>query len=299
MTTNLKNLGCIICVVLMTAFIASCGDDKTATTSSNQATGQQEDMAANIDQDPLRGTTIKGKVLEALPAGGYTYIHLDQGTEKTWVALPSADVKVGDEVSVIYSMVMHDFPSKSLDRTFDKLIFASGFADGQPTAAPNASPSWGASSPHGGGAMGGMGGGSFNDALSAEGGSMNQPTSDASGTGSSKSVVPFTELKIDKATGENAHKVGDLFKKSAALNAKKVTVKGKVVKVTPNVMSRNWIHLQDGSGDPAKNTHDLVVTSSSAPNLGDVITIEGILAADKDFGAGYKYKVLVEEAAIK
>ncbi len=63
-------------------------------------------------------------------------------------------------------------------------------------------------------------------------------------------------------------------------------------------MGRNWIHLQDGTGNPMQNSHDIVVTSSEHPEINTEITVEGIVAAEKDFGAGYKYAAIIEEATI-
>ena len=65
-------------------------------------------------------------------------------------------------------------------------------------------------------------------------------------------------------------------------------------------MGRNWIHIQDGTGNPDTNTHDLVITTSEEPAADwDIITMEGVLAANKDFGSGYKYAVLIEDANLK
>ena len=61
-------------------------------------------------------------------------------------------------------------------------------------------------------------------------------------------------------------------------------------------MKRNWIHIQDGTGD--ENSYDLVVTTNDEVKVGDVITAEGKLAVDKDFGAGYFFPVIIEEAKI-
>ena len=84
------------------------------------------------------------------------------------------------------------------------------------------------------------------------------------------------------------------------LNGKTVVVRGKIMKVSPRIMGRNWIHLQDGTGNPDKNTHDLVVTTTEEPQSDwDVITMEGVVAANKDFGSGYKYAVIVENANVK
>jgi hypothetical protein len=64
-------------------------------------------------------------------------------------------------------------------------------------------------------------------------------------------------------------------------------------------MGSNWVHLQDGSGDLTKGTHDLVVTTQDLPKVGDVVTLKGSLSKDKDFGAGYKYAVIVEKGKIQ
>ena len=111
-------------------------------------------------------------------------------------------------------------------------------------------------------------------------------------------AVPFSKQKVEKSTAQNGYTVGEIFEKAASLNKQKVTVRGQVVKVNPNIMGRNWLHIQDGTGDPAKNTHDLVVTSADIAEKGDIISIEGTLAADKDFGFGYKYDVIVEDAVL-
>ena len=71
------------------------------------------------------------------------------------------------------------------------------------------------------------------------------------------------------------------------------------MKYSAGIMGRNWIHLQDGTGDAATGTHDITVTSSDTTAVGDIILVEGTVAVDKDFGAGYRYAVIVEEASVK
>ena len=119
-------------------------------------------------------------------------------------------------------------------------------------------------------------------------------------TGSQKAVVPSADVKVEKAAGENSYSVGEIFSKGADLNGQTVVVRGKVMKVSPRIMGRNWIHLQDGTGNPADNTHDLVVTTELEPDPDwDIITMEGVLAANKDFGSGYTYAVIIEDANLK
>lgn len=92
-----------------------------------------------------------------------------------------------------------------------------------------------------------------------------------------------------------ATKLSDLFANTSKYNGKKIKVTGKCVKVNPMIMGRNWIHLQDGSG---KNL-DLTITTMENIPLGAIITLEGTIALNKDFGAGYKYDVIMEGAVFK
>ena len=92
--------------------------------------------------------------------------------------------------------------------------------------------------------------------------------------------------------------VGDLYKEKAELAGKQVTLHGKVVKVNNQIMNRNFLHLQDGSGDAASGTNDVTITSDDTAAKGDEITVTGTLAVDLDFGAGYTYPLLVEKATI-
>jgi hypothetical protein len=64
-------------------------------------------------------------------------------------------------------------------------------------------------------------------------------------------------------------------------------------------MGKNWVHLRDGSGDAAKETNDILVTTQAQAKVGDVVTVSGVVRTNKDFGAGYTYKVLIEDATLK
>ncbi len=84
-----------------------------------------------------------------------------------------------------------------------------------------------------------------------------------------------------------------------ALAGRTVTVRGKVVKYNAGIMDRNWIHIQDGSGKAADGTHDLTITTRGTTKLGDVIEASGTIGLDRDFGASYKYAVIIENGTIK
>jgi hypothetical protein len=92
--------------------------------------------------------------------------------------------------------------------------------------------------------------------------------------------------------------IADVWGKREALNGAEVTVRGRVVKVNNQIMGRNWVHLQDGSGSEADGTHDLTVTTDAEVTAGDTVTFTGVLAVDKDFGSGYGYPAILENGRL-
>jgi hypothetical protein len=117
--------------------------------------------------------------------------------------------------------------------------------------------------------------------------------------GETWAAVGTAPIKVAKASGANARTVAEVTTKSAELKDKPVVVSGKVVKYNPAIMGKNWIHLRDGSGDAAKETNDILVTTAAQTKVGDVVTVSGIVRTNKDFGSGYTYKVLIEDATLK
>lgn len=77
---------------------------------------------------PAMATAIspsEGKVISALNASIYTYMELEASGKRFWIAAPTTKVKAGDRVRFVDSMVMENFTSKTLNRTFDRIIFVS------------------------------------------------------------------------------------------------------------------------------------------------------------------------------
>ena len=101
------------------------------------------------------------------------------------------------------------------------------------------------------------------------------------------------------AAGASTLSIANLYKDSAKLKGKKVSITGKVVKVNNNIMKRNFLHIQDGSGDMKTGTNDVTVTSDQTANIGDTVTVTGTVAVDTDFGFGYKYPLLIEKSTVK
>lgn len=204
-----------------------------------------------------------GKVVETMDAGGYTYVCLEKNGTKTWVAVPQMKVVVGSDMAFQPGNEMQNFTSKSLNKTFDKINFSGG------PMATGASQAGNAAAPVG-------------------------------PTGSKAQIATQDKtIKVDKATGPDAYTVAEVYAKRSALNKKTVVVKGKVVKVSQGIMGKNWVHIQDGSGDQKKGTHNLVATTHDMAAVGDIVTVTGTFAKDKDFGAGYLYKAIVEDAKVQ
>lgn len=100
--------------------------------------------------------------------------------------------------------------------------------------------------------------------------------------------------KLAPVTGGKT--VAEIFAGAQALAGKPIAVRGKVVKVNNGIMGRNWVHLQDGTGDAGHN--DLMVTTTASVTKDAVVVVRGTVTANKDFGAGYSYAVLIEDASI-
>jgi RecJ-like exonuclease len=90
--------------------------------------------------------------------------------------------------------------------------------------------------------------------------------------------------------------VAAVHQEKSALSGQTVRVQGKVVKVNNGIMGRNFLHVQDGTGDASSN--DLTVTSKDTAKVGDQVTVTGKVTLGRDFGSGYTYPLLVEEAVV-
>ena len=297
-----KKMMCIACGLALTMSLTGCGNqDKKAETTAPAEHATTATTAAPETNAPV--VMITGTIKESMTGGGFTYVLLEsaEGGEPIWYAMPESKVATGDSITLQAGSTFPNFYSKALDRTFDSIIFSQGLAGATGDASPHAmgmphgtDTTTTAASPHGSGTDA-----SFADAVQAEektGSTLLDPN--LVSPGSVKAVVPFADLKVAKATGANAYTVSEIFADATALNTKTIRVQGQVMKVSRMIMGKNWLHLQDGTGEPTKNTHDLVVTTMAEPAAGDTITIEGTLSADKDFGAGYHYIAIVEDATI-
>ena len=205
---------------------------------------------------PQHGST--GTVIETMTSGGYTYVQVDLGDEKLWAVAPRFEVEVGDRVSVPEGRTMADFQSPTLNRSFDEVLFVSSIA-----------------------------------VLGAEGASAGAPHHGLAGSPQGASET-LDYSGITKPEG--GHTVAELFESRTELSGKAVSVRGKVVKFSPKIMGKNWVHLKDGTGE--SGTDDLTITTGASAKVGDTVLVRGVVATDKDFGHGYRYELLIEDASV-
>jgi hypothetical protein len=192
------------------------------------------------------------KVIDIIPAKGYTYLQVTENKKDFWIAVPAMEIEIGETVYFSRFMIMEDFRSDNIDKSFDKILFVE---DARKSPTPDEMKNI-----HSG-------------VLSSE-----------------KQDIKITPL----SDGKTIHQI---FSDKASLNGEVIKVKGQVVKFNKQIMKRNWIHIQDGTG--GENEFDLVMTSNEEVQVGDIITAEGKVVVDKDFGAGYFFPVMIEDAKIE
>ncbi len=217
------------------------------------------------------GGTLTGILREQIPVEPYVYVRLETVDGDIWAAVNEAPLTIGASVTVYNAFAMEQFASETLNRTFELIYF-------------------GALEP-----LRGMEGGATMNGGAAGAAGASEAFPGASGT-------PLAEVAkvgpVKRASGANARTIGEVWGEKVHLIGATVSIRGVVVKYNPGVMGKNWIHLQDGSGDAANGTHDLVVTSLDAAAVGDTVTVTGTVQTNRDVGAGYVFALLVEDAKI-
>jgi hypothetical protein len=212
---------------------------------------------------PVPPGMVRGTVLETMNSGGYTYVFMDTGQDQRWIAALETTVKVGDVVQTDQGMAMNGFTSKTLNRTFNVVYFVGGLQN--------------------------LSGGSQPQAQTS--GELPTGHPEISGGTETAAIAEITAF-------EEGKDIAYVYANKDAIAGEPITLRGKVVKYNPGILGWNFIHIQDGSGDAGAGSNDLIVTSKSEAAVGDVVVLSGTIVLDKDFGAGYSYPVLLEDASV-
>jgi len=217
-----------------------------------------------------------GKILQISSAMGYKYLKVDENGTTLWVAIANAPVNIGDTIGYDKQTIMTNFKSKTLGKTFEKVIFASDVY--LPKRRQRVR--------------------SMKEMLGLTGTQNMTNPHKGMGVGLSpiqeekEPALPFVEKPF--------YSVEEVFMWRKMLQGKTIKIKGKIYKVSHQIMKRDWVHLGDGSGDEKKLTDDLVFTTTSTKlQAGDEVIASGKVTVDKDFGYGYFYKVIMEDASFE
>ena len=229
---------------------------------------------AAVSEAPVSaGYSQTGTVLETIDVDAYTYILLDVEGSEVWIASSPVWVAKGDVVSFSDAMLMKDFHSKTLDRTFADILFVGNLELISGSGADNSAaqaPSPHAANPH-----------AANPHENVTAGAAPAP-----GSAEPVAVEPL----------EGGTTIAALFAEGGQLEGREVSLRARVVKFSPNILGKNWVTLQDGTG--AAPDDKLVVTTSQEVEIGAELIVKGTVKTNVDLGAGYAYKLVLEGAVL-
>ena len=204
----------------------------------------------------------KVKAKEVIQTSSYTYVRVTEDRQEYWCAINRSEIEVGKTYFWMKGWEMTHFQSKELDRHFESIFFIETLSDAPVfSEAPVAG-----ESPMPGISMGGR-----------------------------QKVAEKQGISVEKAEGGIS--IADLYANRKSYAGKSVKIRGEAVKFSPGIMNRNWVHIQDGTKDG--NDYDLVVTTQDSISVGSIRLFEGVISVDVDFGSGYTYDVIMEDARVK
>ena len=258
MKSNTLKLTFAVVIAGLAISLAGCSKSAEETAATNPA----------LDT-PVPPGMVRGTVVETMNSGGYTYVLLDVGGEQLWMAGMESSVEVGHVVETGQGMPMQQFTSKTLNRTFDVLYFVDGFRNLSVPAATGEQASAGMPAGHP---------------------DISKPQ------GHPEPGVAAPALKLDPV--EPGQDIAWVYANKDSLAGQQVSLRGKVVKYNEGILGWNFLHVQDGSGEAGDGSNDMIVTTKAQSAVGQTIVLNGTVLLDKDFGAGYSYPVLIEDAKL-
>ncbi len=207
-----------------------------------------------------KSTFQKVEVLEVLQVNSYTYLLVKENDIERWLAVPSINVEIGEIYFYKGGMEMSDFESKELNKTFDSVLFLGS--------------------------------------ISKTPGDKEKLSFQHSSTIKlQKTLKPIIEKLILTIEPVNdGISIAELLKNKKKYENKTVKIKGQVTKFNSQIMSKNWIHLQDGT--EFNGNFGIILTTNAEVKLGDIIIMEGKVFLDRDFGYGYFYDLIIENSVL-
>ncbi len=194
-----------------------------------------------------------GVVTFAKTAGGYTYLKIKEAGKEEWLAALPLETAVGDKIEYIGGDIMKDFKSKAMNQTFASIHFVSR--------------------------------------IHVVGKDMPRDAVHKGVRSGGDAAPPPQRGEIARV--KDGKTIEEIFSQRTQLAGKKVTLRARVVKISRNILGKNWVTLSDGTGTSPADM--LVTVTKETPAVGDVITASGTVKTDVNLGSGYQYKALLED----
>lgn len=224
-------------------------------------------LKENYKTADAQDAVLKASITEFKDVTNYTYLNLKDSTGRIWAAIPKTSVETGDEIELVNIIVMKDFHSRILDKTFATILFAVPSKGSSARRHPS---------------------------------NVEMPAKTITGMPSGMMSGPMPQnTRVIKATGDHAYTIEEIYARKKALAKSVVKVRAKVVKFMPNIMGKNWIHIQDGTGSAEKMNNDIAVITIETVDVGDEIIVQGTLSVDKELGLGHVFAALIEDASVE
>jgi len=204
---------------------------------------------------------------EVIPTSSYTYARVSTDGKEYWLATDKMDIKAGKTYFWSKGMIMNNFTSKELKRTFPVIWFIEDFTDVPIT----------------------VGGDPGNSPMGSK-----TPDLSAASRAGKQQAAQDENILVEKAPGGIT--IAELYAKKDTYAGKEIKIRGQVVRFAKDIMKRNWVHIQDGTMED--KYYDLTITTTDTVKFGDVVIFKGKISINKDFGAGYFYDVIMEEGTV-
>lgn len=201
------------------------------------------------------------EVSEVIQGNTYTYMKVKENMGERWIATGKTEAEEGDVLYYGEALEMPNFHSKEIDRTFDKIYFIDMVSE-TPIVQNQ----------------------------------MGQMPMGNMGQGHSGAVEPEQKSSISLEKSDDEVTIAEIYANPKDFEGKEFEIRGVVTKVNKEIMGKNWIHLQDGTSNDG--AYDLTVTTQDLPEVNEEVTFKGTVTLEKDFGAGYYYDVIIEDAEL-
>jgi len=242
--------------------IAPSSEKETAAPNSGIFSPDPATQVTTSNDTSFNDDLHKVVVSEVLPAARYVYLKVLEGDDQFWIATRKQEAEKGEVYFYRRPLLKTNFESKEYNRVFDTIYLVSNLVA---------------------------------EDHSKHVGQLPPPTTGSTSApkiNEQKQDIPTHTDKVVEHKG--TLKIAELVKDPKKYEGHTVQISGKCVKTNPNIMDRNWLHIQDGS----KDDFDLVITSSTFIPEGKEVTMRAVVSLNRDFGAGYRYDLILENGTV-